>query len=130
MKNLYKFLKLLYIKVKYRVIIRNGRLEITYDTCDKIYRGPKLEAHFDTLHSKLVNCERECHQLKEGTFLLELALWKTKIHESGLEREDNVTDREQCRINCGADIIILNVLPYLIANSEVEDNHNNVKVMI
>ena len=40
-----------------------------------------LGAHFDTLHSKLVAYEREYYQLKDLAFLLELALWKSKIDE-------------------------------------------------
>ena len=33
--------------------------------------------------------------------------------------------RGQCRINCGADVIIPNVLPYLIANEEKKDKDSN-----
>ena len=54
---------------------------------------------------------------KEGTSVLELALWKTKIDEVRNKRarvSGDISYREQSRINCGADIIIRNVLPYLI----------------
>ncbi len=61
--------------------------------------------------------------VKEGTTLLELALWKTKL----CEKEDNsgkVSSRKKAkvdaqsyrrekRITCGADMVIKNVLPFL-----------------
>jgi hypothetical protein len=80
----------------------------------------KLETYFDTIHSNLVTYEREYHQLKDAAFLLELALWKSKIDESmpmdNMGQNDRLAAalREQCRINCGADIVIPNVLPYFI----------------
>ena len=69
----------------------------------------------DTIHSKLISYEHEYHQLKDATFLLELALWKTKIDQTGQTGEQITADtKSQCRVNCGADVIIPNVLPYLI----------------
>ena len=72
----------------------------------------KLVDHFDTIHFKLVTYEREYPQLKDTAFLLELALWKREIDESELHN-GTVNARGQCRINCGADTIIPNVLPFL-----------------
>ena len=74
-----------------------------------------METRFDAIHSKLVYYELA----KDATYLLELALWKSKIDQSmqninNDQMEDDAADllREQCRINCGADIIIPNVLSY------------------
>ena len=75
----------------------------------------KLYDYFDTIHLKLLAYEREYPRLKDDAFLLELALWKTKIDELD---DDNADARRQCRINCGANVIIPNVLPYLISNEE------------
>ena len=71
--------------------------------------------------------------LKEAMTLLELALWKAKldekvdfiINDNSLETkllqlsiiESDDTKRE-CRITCGADIVIKNVLPFLTLPSE------------
>jgi hypothetical protein len=54
--------------------------------------------------------------IKEGTSILELALWKAKIDENSNKRAgvDGEVDYSECRINCKADIVIRNVLPYLI----------------
>jgi len=55
--------------------------------------------------------------IKEGTSIIELVLWKAKIDEGRKKRarvEGGDSYREQCHINCGADIIIRNVLPYLL----------------
>ena len=74
-------------------------------------------SHFDTIESKLITYEHEYHQLKDATCMLELALWKSKIDESmqtsNLEPEVVAVVRGQCRINCGADVIIPNVLLFL-----------------
>ena len=80
----------------------------------------KLETYFDTIHSKLIFYEDECDRLKDAAFLLELVLWKTKVDELEASTADV---RGQCRINCGAGIIIPNVLPYLTAN--VEENNES-----
>ena len=75
--------------------------------------------------SKLSHYEDEYQQLKEATTTLELALWKVKLDESSLNsnggeiqcnnrRKAKDSDlRTLCRINCGAHIIIENMLPYL-----------------
>ena len=69
--------------------------------------------------------EDEYHKLKEATSILELALWKSKIdgHRSHGRgrcnkkiRVGKSDVREQCRFNCGADIVIQHVLPYLVSN--------------
>jgi len=51
-------------------------------------------------------------QVEEASSLLELAVWKATINESGAETEG---DRGHCRMNCRADIVLRNVLPYLFA---------------
>ena len=71
--------------------------------------------------------EAEYKTLKRATTMLELALWRKKINEErhsttqnlGTKKrnkkmkQDKSSLREQCRINCGADIVIERVLPYL-----------------
>ena len=71
-------------------------------------RGEDTKAVYDRLATY--------ESIKEATSVLELSLWKTKIDDSRNMRtrtEENDSYKEQCRINCGADIIIRNVLPYL-----------------
>ena len=60
--------------------------------------------------------------VKEGTTLLELALWKAKLDEkednSGegktkKAKADTESARNDRRITCGADTVIKNVLPFL-----------------
>eukprot|EP00980_Cylindrotheca_fusiformis_P011611 scaffold2747_cov104-Cylindrotheca_fusiformis.AAC.1 len=58
------------------------------------------------VYLKLANYER-----KEVISVLELYLWKTKIDEVGSKEE--MCDREGCRINSGASIVIPHVLPFL-----------------
>ena len=67
-------------------------------------------------------------QLKDSMALLELALWKKAIasersgkvceRETKKARVASSVAREQCRITCGADIIVPNVLAYLSPSSE------------
>ena len=64
-------------------------------------------------------------QLKEITTILELALWKLRINGNLPAEEathcrkkiktDESSMRRQCRVTCGADVIIRNVLPFLIS---------------
>ena len=72
--------------------------------------------------------ESEYSKLKEYTTLLELALWKHKMDEHCQASNRRIKKlkiekshlREQCRINCGADIVIENVLPYLVLQPGAE----------
>jgi len=76
------------------------------------------------VQTMLVQYETEYQSLKEVTSMLELLLWKNTINKAKSsddrrrrgtkEEEVDETRRSQCRINCGADIIIRNVLPYLL----------------
>ena len=61
--------------------------------------------------------------IKEATSVLELALWKAKVdevHDKRARIDGEVSYREQCRVSCGADIIIPNVLSYLLPLPEME----------
>ena len=90
----------------------------------------------------LDKAECSCKRLEEAAFILELAIWKSKMDESELyvqtrnmrsERHasyrhgreyriamrkkmkiDEEGFRDNCRVTCGADIIISNVLPFFI----------------
>ena len=64
-----------------------------------------------------------CRYVKEGITLLELALWKAKLGEneeyaaemsSKKAKEDAESYRREKRITCGADMVIKNVLPFLL----------------
>ena len=88
------------------------------------------EGRVKSMFSKLASYE---HQ-NEVTSLLELALWKGKIYEchnsnnpTGLNNPTDVEtrqrkkakrDRQQCRIRCGAEIILPNVVPYLFGKKK------------
>ena len=61
--------------------------------------------------------------------MLELALWKNKLNESnGSVRRNKRMKvevsglREQCRISCGADVVIQNILPFLVQNQQIIEN--------
>ena len=77
------------------------------------------------LRAKVAHFEDEYPKLKEITTILELALWKLKMNENIIPQEkaihcqkkvktDKSTIRGQCRITCGADVVIRHVLPWLI----------------
>ena len=76
------------------------------------------------IRDKLAYFDDELPRLKEATSILEIALWKMKINDNSLEEntiwsQKKVTIeksdiRRQCRIICGADVIIGHVLPFLI----------------
>jgi hypothetical protein len=82
------------------------------------------------IQDKIAQFEDEFPKLTEATRILELALWKTRLDENGHKRETtcrlkkvktDVSDiRQQCRVTCGADIIIRLVLPFLITALDEE----------
>jgi len=75
----------------------------------------------DVVNSKLRQFETEYSRFKEATTIIELVLWKHKINDynncNGSEhiKKKLRMDRGQCRINCGANIVIEHVLPYLVS---------------
>ena len=88
-------------------------------------------------HTKLEYYESEYQKLKEITSLLELAIWKIKMDDRKDDGDtmgecnkklkmDRSDFRLNCRISCGADHVVENVLPYLLpqdfVRSYVNDN--------
>ena len=65
--------------------------------------------------------------------MLELALWRAKMNELKSNnpgrrtkkkvKVDESDFRNQCRISCGADIVIEHVLPYLLPAAAKEGNN-------
>ena len=101
--------------------VRRWRIEL--EKCvNEFPDKPSLrEGGARALYSKLETYE----SLKEGTSVLELALWKAKIDEcvsrdssqrcNKRARVDNeFSYKDQSRISCGADIVLRNVLRYLL----------------
>ena len=77
-----------------------------------------------SIQSKLAHFEDELPKLKEATTMLELALWKVRmtvkshqdmvIQSQKKMKTDASSIRQQCRVICGADVVIGHVLPFLI----------------
>ena len=82
------------------------------------------------IRDKLVYFEDELPRLKEATTILELALWKMKIYDHCLEentirsqkkfKTDESDIRQQCRVKCGADVIIQHVLLFIVSAEDEE----------
>jgi len=86
----------------------------------KEFSKPRLAARMD---SNLAKYEKEYINLKEATTMIELTLWKNQMTENFQEVDghsnkrakiDETDRRKECRINCGAHIVIDHVLPYLM----------------
>ena len=94
----------------------------TTENCDKA--GVSQRQNFITeVKTKLAHYETEYQNLKEATSLVELVLWKHKMNDHILGEKkrrrkktkiEESSIREQCRISCGADIVIQQMLPYLV----------------
>ena len=86
----------------------------------------------NAIRATVANFEDKYTKLKEITTILELALWKLRMNEEISPEEatncrkkiktDEWSMRRQCRITCGADVVIGHVLPYLIAASDEMKN--------
>jgi hypothetical protein len=76
------------------------------------------------IRDKIAHFEDELPKLKEATTILEIALWKMKMnipeevicHHQKKVRVDQSEFQRQCRVTCGADVVIGYVLPFLIGN--------------
>jgi len=68
------------------------------------------------IYAKLSSFER----IKEATTLLELALWKAAMADHKIRTENEATHRSQSHANCGAEIIIKHVLPFLWQHKVVD----------
>jgi hypothetical protein len=76
------------------------------------------------IRSKLAYFEGELPKLEEATTILELALWKTRLDDNCIKenttlhqkkvKTDESSFRSQCRVTCGADVVIQHVLPFLL----------------
>jgi hypothetical protein len=83
------------------------------------------------IRARVAHFEDEYPRLEEITTILELALWKLRMNEKSFHEEaircqkkiktDESSIRSECRITCGADVVIRRVLPFLIS---VVDNES------
>ena len=87
------------------------------------------------IQEKLAHFEDELPKLKEATTILELALWKKRINDTNHKQNsahyqkkiktEGASPRQQCRVTCGADVIIGHVLPYLIFTGDDDEYLSN-----
>ena len=76
-------------------------------------KGHAVRVWIRSVLQKIVHYKAEHHRyLKEATITLEHALWKKRLSEINVLEVD-VDGRAKCRVKCGADIVIKNVLPFL-----------------
>ena len=115
----------LMLEIEERMLIENGTFEKPKSYI-LFYDLPKRQRWFDGFNSKLAEYEARYQELKDATTILELVLWKNKIsgarklvnEEGGSKKKMKFEEsaiREQSRSRCGADIVIENVLPYLMS---------------
>jgi hypothetical protein len=96
--------------------LERWRADVTNDLInfpEETERQVRLD-HISHLASKLSK-----FLIMEKLSLLESALWKAKIDES--VRGNMSTDRETCRLICGSQIVISNILPFLGPPAKLED---------
>jgi hypothetical protein len=80
------------------------------------------------IRDKLAHFEDELPKLIEATTILELALWKMRINENSSQKKsfrrrkkiktEGTSIRQQCRVTCGADVVIGHVMPFLISTGD------------
>ena len=78
--------------------------------------GILKRAMYSYLVQKLLEHKQsQLDQLQEASTSLELALWKAKIGEYAADNDVDMSndDRKQCRMGCGADIVVPNAMSYL-----------------
>lgn len=88
------------------------------------HRNGTPKGWYDHFTSELSEHETRYQELKEATAMIELALWKNKMSDHCQERNEKrrikkmkveeSAIRVECRVNCGANIVIEHALPFLI----------------
>jgi hypothetical protein len=85
------------------------------------------------IRSRIAHFEDELPKFEEVSMILELALWKMRMtvnetfhQEIPCRRQkkvktDESSTRQQCRVTCGADVVIGHVLPFLIT-AEIDES--------
>ena len=86
--------------------------------------GRDNSATLREIRAKVSHFEDELPKLKEITTILELTMWKLRINENITQEEatncqkkikiEEFSIRQQCRVTCGADVVISHLLPFLI----------------
>jgi hypothetical protein len=95
------------------------------------FDGNNWEQILHRIRAKITRFEDDIPKLKDVTTALELALWKVRmtvnnVHQEGInhrrkkKKTDEASIRRQCRVTCGADVIIRLVLPFLITAEDEE----------
>jgi len=115
----------LMIEIEKRMLIENGTIDRpkSYILSEDL---PKRRCWFNGFTSKLSMYEAKYQELKEAMTMIELVLWKNKYSEASNSKQEvgsskkmkfgeSTITREQSRVSCGANIVIENVLPYLIS---------------
>jgi hypothetical protein len=105
------------------ICVEQWRMEITSIVrsmwCNEEARN--FQRMVKSIYAKLALFE----SITEGAPMIELALWKTKIVNSQSEQmydTDEALFQIQCRLSCGLDTVIANVLLYLLPGpDEVSD---------
>ena len=107
---------------------RDHIIDMVYSTEFNYYNQSGNKNIISTIQAKVAHFEDKYPKLKEITTTLELALWKLSMNEKISPEEatprqkkiktDESNIRRQCRITCGADVIIRHVLTYLIYTEE------------
>jgi hypothetical protein len=88
-----------------------------------------------SIREKLVHFEDALPKLKEATTILELALWNKRINDTNHQQNwarhqkkiktEGTSTRQQCRVTCGADVVIGHVMPYLISTGDDDDDDDD-----
>ena len=88
-----------------------------------------------SIEVELAHFEDELPKLKEATTILELALWKKEINDNNSQQNtvrrqkeikiEGASIRQQCRVTCGADVIIEHVLLFLICTRDDDESLSN-----
>jgi len=119
---------------KFRFIVQRGYTERVNAIGLKKFRDVMIEEMkkpislnkvpwLNGVRLKFFQCEDQYNRLKEATTILELALWKYKMDKSDTKKkmkraeEPDLDFRAQCRVSCNADMVIEQVLPYLLPSS-------------
>jgi hypothetical protein len=81
-------------------------------------------------HVKSIETKLMWYEWKEKLSLLEMALWQSKLKQAaGSVAHVDWIDRSRCHVNCGDQVVISNVLPFLGKYDEQEKKKKSIPLM-
>lgn len=106
----------------YTLSNRKVRLQNDVESITEEWKSTEKEALIQKIYSEIEKVE-----MHESISLLMLALWKVRFNELATDQKMNPHERMRCRLTCGEDVVLSNVLPFLVCETKISQQPNTAR---